>query len=173
MAVYEYKQLSISPSSLNSDITIRQCFGWEYVSSQEINNTESHLETRNDTLYSVTTKENYTNVMFRRDTTRKNIQQLRSLEKQYDLEEARFFKEIKKVGRRKRFFSIKKGIVFSVFGIIAFAAVKDSPFIGLSFIGLGILFIVMNKMAESTYKKKEKISNKQQVEILHKARSLL
>ena len=173
MAVYEYKQVSIRPDSINYQIKVRRCFGWEYVSSQEINNTESHLETRNDTLYSVTTKENYTNVMFRRDVTRKNIQEIKALERQHDLLDLKSDKAIKNVGRKTRFFSIKKGIVFCVFGAIAFAAVKEVPFVGLGFIGLGILFILTNRIAEKKYKKQSKAIIKEQVEIEGKAIVLL
>ena len=73
----------VAPSEEQKTITTMTTFGWRVKSSQEINTVDSHLETRNDTLYSVTTKENYVKLLFERDTNRKNYAQLAQLERQY------------------------------------------------------------------------------------------
>lgn len=73
----------VAPSQEQSTINLMTSFGWRVKSSQEINSTDSHLETRNDTLYSVTTKENYVKLLFDRDTEMKNYARLVQLEKQY------------------------------------------------------------------------------------------
>lgn len=173
MAVYEYKQLSISPSNINFVIEARRSFGWEYISSQEINTSESHLETRNDTLYSVTTKEHYTNIMLRRDATRKNIQRLRALEDQYDLYKIKEEKAIQRSLRLERFFSVKKGVVFSVIGAICIAAAPESAFVGLSFLGVGILFFIMRRVVKKKWDKELDVLVKEGVSYCNQARALL
>ncbi|MBE7016391.1 MAG: hypothetical protein E7417_06225 [Ruminococcaceae bacterium] len=41
---------------------------WSLSLSQEINNSELHLERRNNDIYSVTAKENYVKLILKRDT---------------------------------------------------------------------------------------------------------
>ncbi len=60
-----------------------QDFGWSLKSSQEINNTDSHLEDRGGTTYSVTTKENYVKLVFDRETKMDNYDRICSLEQMY------------------------------------------------------------------------------------------
>ncbi len=73
----------IAPNQEQKTINLMTYFGWRVKSSQEIYSVDSHLETRNDTLYNVTTKENYVKLLFERDTEMKNYAQLVQLEKQY------------------------------------------------------------------------------------------
>lgn len=73
----------VAPKDEQKTINTMANFGWQVKSSQEINTVDSHLETRNDTLYSVTTKENYVKLLFQRNTEMKNYAQLVQLERQY------------------------------------------------------------------------------------------
>lgn len=73
----------VAPNEEQKTINTMANFGWRLKSSQEINTVDSHLETRNDTLYSVTTKENYVKLLFERDTQMKNYAELAHLERQY------------------------------------------------------------------------------------------
>lgn len=73
----------VAPNEEQKTINSMANFGWQVKSSQEINTVDSHLETRNDTLYSVTTKENYVKLLFQRNTEMKNYAQLVQLERQY------------------------------------------------------------------------------------------
>ena len=73
----------VHPREENETADIMRCFGWRLKSSQEINSKESHLERHFNTLYSVTTKENYVKLLFERDTSMPNYKMLVSLEKEY------------------------------------------------------------------------------------------
>ena len=73
----------VAPNEEQKTINTMAHFGWRVKSSQEINTVDSHLERRDDTLYSVTTKENYVKLLFDRDTEMKNYTQLVQLERQY------------------------------------------------------------------------------------------
>ena len=66
----ETKSLRVGPAVEQSMIDTMACFGWELKSSQEINVKESHEELHGDTVYSVTTGENYVKLVFNRDTAR-------------------------------------------------------------------------------------------------------
>ena len=73
----------VSPDSEQSTINFMANFGWSLQSSQEINNTDSHLERRGDEIYSVTTKENYVKLVFQRDTNMPNYARISELESKY------------------------------------------------------------------------------------------
>ena len=73
----------VDPKDEQQTINIMSLFCWNLASSQEINSAESHLERRNDTIYSVTTRENYVKLVFQRNTNRKNYSRIVELEKQY------------------------------------------------------------------------------------------
>ncbi len=73
----------VSPREENETANIMRCFGWRLKSSQEINSKESHLEQQGDTLYSVTTSENYVKMLFERETTMPNYSKLVALENEY------------------------------------------------------------------------------------------
>lgn len=62
----------IDPKEEQETINMMSTFGWTLKSSQEINYAESHLERQYDSIYSVTTKENYIKLIFQRDTNRRN-----------------------------------------------------------------------------------------------------
>lgn len=73
----------VHPREENETADIMRCFGWRLKSSQEINSKESHLERQGDTLYSVTTSENYVKMLFERETTMPNYNKLVALENEY------------------------------------------------------------------------------------------
>lgn len=79
----ETRAEKVSPRQEQSVINLLANFGWTLQSSQEINNTDSHLERRGDDIYNVTTKENYVKLVFQRDTNMPNYARLSSLEKNY------------------------------------------------------------------------------------------
>ena len=79
----ETKKLQVLPSEEDAVTKVWQDFGWKLFSSQEINNTDSHLERRGDTIYNVTTTENYINLLFKRDTNMANYNSIKALEDQY------------------------------------------------------------------------------------------
>lgn len=74
----------VSTSQEQATIDLKTKFGWRLKSSQEINNTDSHLERRGDELYSVTTKENYVKLVFERDTAMPNYRRIAELERKYE-----------------------------------------------------------------------------------------
>lgn len=73
----------VSPRQKNETADIMRCFGWRLKSTQEINSKESHFEQQGDTLYSVTTSENYVKMLFERETTMPNYSKLVALENEY------------------------------------------------------------------------------------------
>ena len=73
----------VAPREENETADIMRCFGWRLKSTQEVNSKESHLERQGDTLYSVTTSENYVKLFFERDTSMPNYSKLASLEREY------------------------------------------------------------------------------------------
>ena len=79
----ETKSISVAPDGENYAIKLWANFGWELKSSQEINNTDSHLERRGDEIVSVTTKENYVKLVFSRDTKMPNYDRIHELEQNY------------------------------------------------------------------------------------------
>ena len=79
----ETKSLRVGPAAEQNMIDTMACFGWELKSSQEINVKESHEELHGDTVYSVTTGENYVKLVFSRDTARPNYTRLKQLENTY------------------------------------------------------------------------------------------
>lgn len=79
----ETKSLTVSPQEEQSIINVWTNFGWSLKSSQEINDTDSHLERRGDTLYNVTTNKNYVKLVFERDTKMENYDKVSALEDKF------------------------------------------------------------------------------------------
>ena len=79
----ETKALTVHPDNEQSTIDLVANFGWSLKSSQEIKNTDSHLENRNGTTYSVTTKEHYVKLILERDTKMENYDRIKQLENTY------------------------------------------------------------------------------------------
>lgn len=81
----ETKSVSVVPSLEQSTIDKFQRFGWELLSSQEVNNSNTELYTIGDTVYQETTKENYVKLVFTRDTQIPHYEELKKLEYAYDI----------------------------------------------------------------------------------------
>lgn len=79
----EIKSVQVTPSNEEATIQLWQNFGWQFVSSQEVNNTDSHLERRGDEIYNVTTKEHYVKLVFNREKNHPNYNQIVKLENEY------------------------------------------------------------------------------------------
>ena len=79
----ETKSITVSPQEEQNTIEIWQIFGWELLSSQEVFNKDSHVETRSDGVYNITSTTNYVKLLFSRENTIPNYSQLVALEKEF------------------------------------------------------------------------------------------
>lgn len=79
----EIKTLEIKNSEEQSTIEFWSQFGWNLKSSQRVFNKDSHLERRGDSTYSVTETVDFTKLVFERDKSHPNYQQIVQLEGQY------------------------------------------------------------------------------------------
>ena len=80
----ETKVEKVLPEEEEHKIEHMSRFGWTLKSTQEVNNSESHLENRHGDVYSVTTRENYVRLVFERDREMPNREELVRLEKEFD-----------------------------------------------------------------------------------------
>jgi len=85
-AVQKWESTSVKVSPIEEEETIQtyEMFGWELVSSQTVDNTDSHLENHMGTLYSVTQSTNYVKLVFKRDKNKPNYNRIVELEQEYD-----------------------------------------------------------------------------------------
>ncbi len=79
----EYKTLDVSNEDETDVIEYWQQFGWELKSSQRIFNRDSHLESRNDSVYSVTNTVNFTKIVLERNTNHPYYRDIVTLEREY------------------------------------------------------------------------------------------
>ena len=158
----ETKSLTVSPSEEQNTIELYQSFGWELKSSQEIFNKDSHLESRSDGTYNVTTTTNYVKLVFSREKTIPHYDELVKLENDYSLTVL----PIKPSGK----------VLFILGGILIVGGVASLP-IGLAYgiPGIGLIVwgaISRNKKMKKYYADKSAVTSKRR-EILSKALSLL
>ncbi len=73
----------VSPYDEEATINLMSRFAWKLTHTQEVNTKDSHLETRNGDLYSVTETQNYVKLTFERDTNMPNYERIAELEKEY------------------------------------------------------------------------------------------
>ncbi|MGN1409637.1 MAG: zinc ribbon domain-containing protein [Eubacteriales bacterium] len=59
-------------------------FSWSVKSTQKVDVKDSHLETRGDSLYNVTTRDIYYSITFERDTTTPWYKEVKALEEEYN-----------------------------------------------------------------------------------------
>ena len=89
----EPKKLQVAPSQEETFINAYAAFGWELVSSQEIKVKDSHQELgkglNKGYVMSVTETENYVNLIFSRETSIPNYQQLNNCQKKFEAAYAR------------------------------------------------------------------------------------
>lgn len=79
----ETKSINVKPANEEATIELYQNFGWELSTTQEVLNTDSHLEQKLDGIYSVTTKQHYIRLVFSRDTAMPNYQKIVELENEF------------------------------------------------------------------------------------------
>lgn len=173
----EIKKIQVLPAQEEDSVALYQCFGWTFVSSQEINNSDSHLERRGDTIYNVTTKTNYVNLVFKRDTNMPNYQELVALEEKYW--------EVP-VDRQPEMKSGNASAFLIVVGVISFIAGLIIKGVGGKIIGIllgvaaivgGILLTVKRKkqfkQACDEYFKQDQTHNEERTQIAQEAMALV
>ncbi len=83
MARTESFTIQVHPNDEQSQIQLMEKFHWNLLSTQEIKVKDSHLESRGDSIYSVTNSEHYIKLAFSRDLDSPNLAEIRQLEKEY------------------------------------------------------------------------------------------
>lgn len=154
----ETKALSVLPEQEQNTIDLVANFGWSLKSSQEINNTDSHLEEKNGELYSVTTKEHYVKLIFERDTKMENYERIAKLEETY----------FEKMGKEPELKVVKINPIIAIVGIICY-------------IVPGVLYIVIqskrkkkaNQEYEEAYAKWQKNDQSVAIKAIQEARTLI
>jgi hypothetical protein len=81
MALWEYKKLEIAPDSEIATRELLERYGWILDTSQEVLNTDSHLERKGDTIYNVTEKTHFVKLVFKRDKSSPHYAEWVELEK--------------------------------------------------------------------------------------------
>ncbi len=168
----ETKKVKVLPSDENAQTAIWQDFGWSLVSSQEIKNTDSHLERRGDTIYNVTTKENYVNLLFKRDTNMPHYSEIVALERKYDAVPSNIYP--------------KKGtglaVLLTIIGIPALIAgisvAADGGqiiglFVGLGFIAGGVLKFIFGRKKYNKEMAQNEVNNSARTKYRTESRKLI
>jgi len=83
MARTESFTIQVHPNDEQSQIQLMEKFHWNLLSTQEIKVKDSHLESRGDSIYSVTNSEHYIKLAFSRDLDSPNLAEIRQLENEY------------------------------------------------------------------------------------------
>lgn len=79
----ESKVVQVRPEDEQQQIDFMHNFYWNLLSSQEIRAIDNHLETRGDSLYSVTKTDHYVKLAFSRDVETPNLDKIKKLEKEF------------------------------------------------------------------------------------------
>ncbi|MBR4961282.1 MAG: zinc ribbon domain-containing protein [Clostridia bacterium] len=80
---WESRVETVPPNAEPAMIDLYEVFGWELMSSQTIDTSNSHLENYFGTIYSVTESKNYVKLTFRRNKNMPNYDEYVSLERKY------------------------------------------------------------------------------------------
>jgi hypothetical protein len=83
MARTESFSVQVHPNDEQSQIQLMQKFHWSLLNTQEIKVTDSHLEKRGDSIYSVTNSEHYIKLAFSRELDLPNLAEIKELENKY------------------------------------------------------------------------------------------
>lgn len=78
------KSMQVPVEAESSKIEVWRCFGWELFSTQEVRDTDSHLENRGGTIYSVTNTTHYIKLTFQRDDRMPGINELNAAQRKYE-----------------------------------------------------------------------------------------
>ena len=81
---WETTTRTVSPSKEKKVTAKLERFGWELMSSQTVDNKDSHLEERWDGIYSVTESTNYVKLIFRRNKNMPRYEELAALEEELE-----------------------------------------------------------------------------------------
>lgn len=163
----ETKSMSVAPENEQKTINALANFGWTLQSSQEINVKDSHLEEKDDKLYSVTESEHYVKLVFQRDTAMANYDEITDLEAQYNAVPAPVYEHSNTL-RTLGFILGGLGILFCI---------GEEAVLGVISIILGVgAFIwgyVRNSKRDDVYSDEMKEYNDKLGEIEKKSRALL
>lgn len=77
------KSMQVPVEAESAEIEVWRCFGWELFSTQEVRDTDSHLENRGGTIYSVTSTTHYIKLTFQRDDKMPGYGELCAAERKY------------------------------------------------------------------------------------------
>jgi hypothetical protein len=160
----ETKTISVKPRDEQSTIELWQNFGWNLMSSQEINNTDSHLERHGDTIYNVTSKENYVKITFKRNKNIPNYDKLVSLENQY---------ASNPVLKSK---SIKGSVILTGLGALSLPSFAEGWYFGLIAVLLlagGLTWLVVTILKNKKISIENSVRYKKRAEIIAEANGLL
>ncbi len=169
----ETKKLKIAPSEEERVTQLMQDFGWSLVSSQEIKNTDSHLERKGDTIYNVTTTENYINLLFRRDTAMPNYNRIVDCENQYYA-----VPDNQPVSARGRTIAIIASLFFLIMMIVGFSngapgfAIPCLVFF-LILVGVSVLATRSGMKTNAGIRSQNAQNDQKRTELRQKSRSLL
>lgn len=83
MARTESISFQVHPNDEQEQINLMQKFHWSLLGSQEIKVQDSHLESRGDSIYSVTQSEHYVKLTFSRDLSLPNLKEIKQLETEF------------------------------------------------------------------------------------------
>lgn len=146
---YENRVLQIAPAEEMSTIQKHEAFGWELMSTQTIDTTNSRFESNTgEDLWQITERKNYVKLSFRRDMNRPNYAKLAELESQYD--KAKFRGPGKPVETKWPKICGIIAIIIGIFGIIS--ALSSGEVINI--FG-GVIAIVVGVCLLSWYRKLE------------------
>lgn len=171
----ETKSLSVRPSDEQSTIDLYANFGWNLQSSQEVKTKDSHLEKKGDAIYNVTESEHYIKLVFQREKSMPNYDEIANLERQYyDV----YVPYCKKSFLSKVLYFL--GVIFCLFGVLGLIS-GGFEFVIIIFsiviIALGIgAFVLGHKRSsefEDIYSGEMKVYKEKTGEILKKAEALL
>ena len=135
----ETKTITVHPDLVQDSMDEHRIFGWEVLSNQEIKSVDSHLETKGDDLYNVTTTEHYIRLTYQRDPSSiSNYSEIAALDKEYF--------SVPGPGRRSNLFSKFSLIILGIGLVIIIAALPQfqydiAPSIGFVLFGAAIIFL--------------------------------
>lgn len=84
MARFETRSITVGPQEEQATIEKFEKFGWDCQSSQTVDVKDSHLERKDDDLYSITEHTNYVKLVFKRDRDMVGYRQIVDCENRYD-----------------------------------------------------------------------------------------
>ena len=136
----ETKSLTVSPNDEQSTIDLNECFGWELQSSQEVYSKDSHLESRSDGVYNVTSTTNYVKLVFSREKDDPRYLQYVNLESEFNSIHVPVYPE--------KTLTMVSGIIYTVVGIPLIPIA-----VGVAVMAFGIFKIVKGVKENKQYKK--------------------